>query len=971
MVLLGLEATRMSAANDRAALSKVGQLAIIVVISASLMKLSDVMFGTSFAIDQCLFAPKLSAVLGYPNRMAPNTAASLLLLGAAMQVMRGSAETSPFKAQLLSSVALLAGLLALAGNLFNVRELSEVARYMPMAFSTALCVCFISISILSASLNKGFMQLVQWHSLKTRVTLFTLAIFAISIWSLAFYASRTLREDMEHLMGDQQFSTATIVAAQVNDELVDRLRGLESAAAKITPAILDNRAAMQTRMDESTVLLGLFNGGIFVTRLDGVSIAAAPHEAERVGVNYMHTDFMVAALKEGKATIGRPVVGEVLRVPTFGIAVPIRDSQDKVIGALVGATNLGATNFLDKVAQGRYGHTGGYILIATQHRLIVTATDKSRIMQPLSLPGVVPQTDRFIGGFEGYAVYVNARGEEVLNSSKGVPVAGWNMAVTMPTAEAFAPIRAMQQRILMASLVLVLIAGILSWWTLKQQFSQMTAAVKSLASVSLTDRLARPLPITNHDEIGELIAGFNRLLEALGNQREVLLESEDKYRSLFNHAEVAMFRARLDGSEALDCNNKFIEVFGRTLEESQGMPSTVRWADPAQRAEMVRRVTADGALHGFECKLIDKLGEVRECITSLRLDRRQGILEGLIVDVTERKRGEDMLRAARDQLRQLAIKLNKNYEVESNLLSRELHDEFGQMLTRLKMDLTLIASRLDEGSPELKQNAENAKQANQLAMGASTVAVKGGQVVSEVVTTMSSINESSKKIVDIIGVIDGIAFQTNILALNAAVEAARAGEQGRGFAVVASEVRNLAQRSAAAAKEIKALIGDSVDKVGAGTKLVDEAGKTMEEIVNSVKRVTDIMSEITAASQEQSAGIEQVNQAITQMDEVTQQNAALVEEAAAAAESLEEQAQNLQAAVAIFNIGGHTTTARSQPSVRKTERPALSTPHRSAPRPVAHAAPRLAAKPTRAPQPAAQTAKAAPAGSSEEQWEEF
>ena len=281
------------------------------------------------------------------------------------------------------------------------------------------------------------------------------------------------------------------------------------------------------------------------------------------------------------------------------------------------------------------------------------------------------------------------------------------------------------------------------------------------------------------------------------------------------------------------------------------------------------------------------------------------------------------------------------------------------------------ASSMEELTSTVKQNAENAKQANQLALGASTVAVKGGQVVSEVVTTMSSINESSKKIVDIIGVIDGIAFQTNILALNAAVEAARAGEQGRGFAVVASEVRNLAQRSAAAAKEIKALIGDSVDKVGAGTKLVDEAGKTMEEIVNSVKRVTDIMSEITAASQEQSAGIEQVNQAITQMDEVTQQNAALVEEAAAAAESLEEQAQNLQAAVAIFNIGGHTTTARSQPSVRKTDRPALSTPHRSAPRPLAHAAPRLAAKPTRAPQPAAQTAKAAPAGSSEEQWEEF
>jgi methyl-accepting chemotaxis protein len=180
--------------------------------------------------------------------------------------------------------------------------------------------------------------------------------------------------------------------------------------------------------------------------------------------------------------------------------------------------------------------------------------------------------------------------------------------------------------------------------------------------------------------------------------------------------------------------------------------------------------------------------------------------------------------------------------------------------------------------------------------------VKGGEVVGQVVHTMTSINASSKKIVDIISVIDGIAFQTNILALNAAVEAARAGEQGRGFAVVASEVRSLAQRSAAAAKEIKALITDSVSKVEDGTRLVDEAGKTMDEIVSSVKRVTDIMAEISAASQEQSSGIEQVNQAVTQMDEATQQNAALVEEAAAAAESMQEQAQHLTRAVAVFKV---------------------------------------------------------------------
>nr|WP_308418414.1 methyl-accepting chemotaxis protein [Iodobacter ciconiae] len=213
------------------------------------------------------------------------------------------------------------------------------------------------------------------------------------------------------------------------------------------------------------------------------------------------------------------------------------------------------------------------------------------------------------------------------------------------------------------------------------------------------------------------------------------------------------------------------------------------------------------------------------------------------------------------------------------------------------------ASSMEELTGTVKQNAENARQANQLAIGASDIAVKGGGVVEQVVSTMSEINSSAKKIVDIISVIDGIAFQTNILALNAAVEAARAGEQGRGFAVVASEVRNLAQRSAAAAKEIKSLIGDSVVKVESGSRLVDEAGRTMQEVVTAVRRVTDIMSEISAASAEQSSGIEQVNQAVVQMDENTQQNAALVEQAAAAAESLEEQAGSLADAIAIFKVG--------------------------------------------------------------------
>jgi methyl-accepting chemotaxis protein len=212
------------------------------------------------------------------------------------------------------------------------------------------------------------------------------------------------------------------------------------------------------------------------------------------------------------------------------------------------------------------------------------------------------------------------------------------------------------------------------------------------------------------------------------------------------------------------------------------------------------------------------------------------------------------------------------------------------------------AASMEEITSTVKQNADNSKQANVLTGSASDVAARGGMVVSQVVSTMNSINESSKKIVDIISVIDGIAFQTNILALNAAVEAARAGEQGRGFAVVASEVRSLAQRSAAAAKEIKELINTSVEKVDAGSRLVHQAGATMDEVVESVKRVSDIVAEITAASTEQSSGIDQINQAVMQMDTVTQQNASLVEEAAAAAESMQNQARTLAELVSIFKI---------------------------------------------------------------------
>jgi len=277
------------------------------------------------------------------------------------------------------------------------------------------------------------------------------------------------------------------------------------------------------------------------------------------------------------------------------------------------------------------------------------------------------------------------------------------------------------------------------------------------------------------------------------------------------------------------------------------------------------------------------------------------------------------------------------------------------------------ASSMEQLTSTVRFNAENARQANELAISASEIASRGGSVVGEVVNTMGSINDSSRKIVDIISVIDGIAFQTNILALNAAVEAARAGEQGRGFAVVASEVRNLAQRSASAAKDIKGLIDDSVQKVQMGSELVDKAGQTMEEIVQSISRVTQIMTQISHASEEQSIGIAQVNDAITQMDQVTQQNAALVEEAAAAAESMQEQSAKLADVVSVFKLDGVSgvpALARPAAPVRATL--PRRTPAVAAPKPAAAKAP--AAAPAPAP---AVPRKAAAVASESGDWEEF
>ncbi|MEB1527935.1 methyl-accepting chemotaxis protein [Xanthomonas campestris pv. campestris] len=371
--------------------------------------------------------------------------------------------------------------------------------------------------------------------------------------------------------------------------------------------------------------------------------------------------------------------------------------------------------------------------------------------------------------------------------------------------------------------------------------------------------------------------------------------------------------------------------------------------------------------------MVDSLNQLMATADG-NLDALSKLLQSIAAgDLTARMHGEfngvfarmrDDANATAEQLADIVGRI-QTAAVSINGAASEIaagNDDLSRRTEQQAASLEETAASMEELTSTVKQNAEHARQANQLAVGAAAVASQGGAVVSQVVTTMSGIETSSKKIADIISVIDGIAFQTNILALNAAVEAARAGEQGRGFAVVASEVRTLAQRSAGAAKEIKGLIDESVTRVSEGSVLVGQAGQTMQEIVASVQRVTDIMGEISAASQEQYAGIEQVNQTVTQMDEATQQNAALVEEATAAARSMEEQAGQLTATVALFKLGNSVAS-----SVAAVARPAIvdATPGAKAPAAKTRSAP---AKRSQAP---IRAVPSKPASANEAQWHEF
>ncbi|MDQ1093787.1 methyl-accepting chemotaxis protein [Xanthomonas sacchari] len=568
-----------------------------------------------------------------------------------------------------------------------------------------------------------------------------------------------------------------------------------------------------------------------------------------------------------------------------------------------------------------------------QQVLDLGLTYKSDDAMKVLLYQAAPATQRWREAIGGYAVWQRNNGEQAYATATAAMDRGRILLIT-------------------GGVAVVLVSSLLAWMITRSLTVPLARATRAAEAIA-DGRLDNDVATDARDEPGRLLLAMGRMqtqLQRFSHETALMIELHaDKdmshrmpqdfpgvYGELSKGINTMMFEHLDAFVDAIGVLNEYAN--GDLRRDAQRLPGSravLHESMDAAKASLlainteIKRLAAAAAAGDFSARgdagrfqhdfrlMVQDLNAMME-VSDRNLGKLSSLLQSIASgDLTARMQGEfhgvfatmrDDANATADQLTGIVGRI-QTAAVSINAAATEIatgNDDLSRRTEQQAASLEETAASMEELTSTVRQNAEHARQANQLAVGAASVASQGGSVVGQVVETMSGIEASSKKIADIISVIDGIAFQTNILALNAAVEAARAGDQGRGFAVVATEVRTLAQRSANAAKEIKTLIDDSVGRVAEGSALVDQAGKTMQEIVGSVQRVTDIMGEISAASQEQTAGIEQVNQTVTQMDEATQQNAALVEEATAAARSMEDQAGQLAQAVALFKIDtGH------------------------------------------------------------------
>jgi diguanylate cyclase (GGDEF)-like protein/PAS domain S-box-containing protein len=544
-----------------------------------------------------------------------------------------------------------------------------------------------------------------WRSLKARVTLFTLAIFMLSIWALSFFVGRLLQQDMERLLGEQQFSTVSFSSAQVDDEIRDRFAALEFTAKEVGEDLNGKPSNLQARLEQPRMILSLFNAGIFISTPDGTTLASVPVAAGRIGVNYMERDQIVTSLRDGKPAIGKPVMGKQLRVPVFAMTVPIRNAQGRVIGAISGVVDLSKPNFLDKIMQTPYGRTGGFLLIAPKYRQIVTATDKKRVMEVLPVAGVNRYVDRNIAGYEGYSVLSNALGEEQLASVKQMPASGWYMLLGTPTAEAFEPVRSMLQRIRLATLLLTLLAGGLTWRMLKRQFRPLTETANAMVALSEKNQIPQPLVIHTDDEIGQLSNSFNRLIATWTQRESALRKSEQNLAITLNSIGDAVISTDQEG-RITGMNPTAERLTAWPLAEALGQPLdevfhiiNAQTRQPGvnpvelvlERGEVVAMAdhTTLRARDGREWQIADSAAPIRNPSSAT-----VGVVM-VFSDVSEKYRGELALKASEQQYRSLLENLSSGVVVHRPDTSIVLSNAMAASLLGLTQEQMLGKSALD------------------------------------------------------------------------------------------------------------------------------------------------------------------------------------------------------------------------------------------------------------------------------------
>lgn len=487
------------------------------------------------------------------------------------------------------------------------------------------------------------------RSLKTRVTLLTLIIFLGSIWSLELFVSYRLRDDMHRLLSRQQFMNVSFMAAEADRELARLLGILGRTASQMNAALLDDDLATRLFLEDRPVLLSQFSGGIIVIDAAGIAQVEVPASARRAGINYNFLEPVTNALREGKASISSPRIDLSLQAPVFSVTVPIRDEHGTVIGVLAGVVDLTRPNFLDQITEHRYGESGFYLLKDAKTRRVITASGRTRLMEALPPPGDNLLNDRFLDGYDETGIMIDADGQTILASSRRIPVADWFIVAAMPEGEAFEMIHDMQGYMLQAALVLTLIAGGLTWWVLRRELSPMLSAIRTLTALSDTNQPPQPLPNASHDEIGDLINGFNRLLLTLGEREQALQTTLNFQQVLIDAVPSPLFYKNAAGVY-IGCNKAFEQYLG--LSKQQLIGKTVYDIAPPDLAASYdvadQELLASPGVQTYEGAVVYADGTRHSVIfnkaTFPGVDGKVAGQIGVLLDITERKLAEDKIK---------------------------------------------------------------------------------------------------------------------------------------------------------------------------------------------------------------------------------------------------------------------------------------------------------------------------------------